>query len=135
LTFGWRDYQVDWSADFRWHETTFIQENIMSQLLHLSDNDFDANVNHADKAVIIDFWANWCGPCRALGPTIEKLAEEFDGKLIVGKVDVDQAPALSSKFRIQSIPRIIGFRNGVEVGRVIGNNPAKVRELAESLAN
>ncbi len=107
----------------------------MSQLLHLSDNDFDANVNHADKAVIIDFWANWCGPCRALGPTIEKLAEEFDGKLIVGKVDVDQAPALSSKFRIQSIPRIIGFRNGVEVGRVIGNNPAKVRELAESLAN
>ncbi len=107
----------------------------MSQLLHLSDNDFDANVNHADKAVIIDFWANWCGPCRALGPTIEKLAEEFDGKLIVGKVDVDQAPALSSKFRIQSIPCIIGFRNGVEVGRVIGNNPAKVRELAESLAN
>ena len=107
----------------------------MSQLLHLSDNDFDANVNHADKSVLIDFWANWCGPCRALGPTIEKLAEDFDGKLIVGKVDVDQARALSAKFRIQSIPCIIGFRNGVEVGRVIGNNPAKVRELAESLAN
>ena len=103
-------------------------------LLHLSDNDFDATVNHSDKPVLIDFWANWCGPCRALGPTIEKLAETYDGKVVVGKVDVDQAPNLSAKFRIQSIPCIIAFRNGVEVGRVIGCNPPKVEELAKSLA-
>ena len=105
----------------------------MSNLIHLSDEDFDSVVNSA-PAMVVDFWATWCGPCRALGPTIEALADEYAGKVKVAKVDVDHAPNISSKWRIQSIPAIIAFRNGVEVGRVIGNAPQKVRDLVASLA-
>lgn len=105
----------------------------MSQLLHLDDANFNETVNGA-PAILVDFWAAWCGPCRALGPTIEALAEEYDGRVAVAKVDVDKAPGTASKWRIQSIPAIIAFRNGVEVGRVIGNVPQKVRALIESLA-
>ena len=105
----------------------------MSNLQHLTDDNFDAVVNKA-PAILVDFWATWCGPCRALGPTIEKLADEFAGKVAVAKCDVDQANNAAAKFRIQSIPAIIALRNGVEVGRVVGNAPAKVRDLIVSLA-
>lgn len=103
-------------------------------LLHLTDSDFADTVNHSDKPVIVDFWANWCGPCRALGPVIEKLAGDYDGKVVFAKVDVDENPQLSAKFHISSIPCVIAFRNGVEVNRVIGNAPAKVKEMADSLS-
>ena len=102
-------------------------------LKHLDDSNFDSVVNGA-SAIVVDFWATWCGPCRALGPTIEKLADEFAGKVAVAKCDVDKANNAASKFRIQSIPAIVAFRNGVEVGRVIGNAPAKVRDLVADLA-
>lgn len=105
----------------------------MSKLLHLDDANFTETVN-GSPAMIVDFWAAWCGPCRALGPTIEALADEFAGRVDVAKVNVDDAPNAASKWRIQSIPAIVAFRNGVEVGRVIGNAPQKVRSLIESLA-
>jgi len=102
-------------------------------LKHLDDTNFDSVVN-GSAAIVVDFWATWCGPCRALGPTIEQLADEFAGKVVVAKCDVDKANNAASKFRIQSIPAIVAFRNGVEVGRVIGNAPAKVRDLVADLA-
>jgi thioredoxin 1 len=101
-------------------------------LIHLNDDNFNTEVNKS-PAIVVDFWATWCGPCRALGPTIEKLADEFDGKVAIAKCNVDEANQSAAKWRIQSIPCIIAFRNGVEVGRVVGNNPPKVRELVESL--
>ena len=105
----------------------------MSNLLHLTDENFDKVVN-GSAAIVVDFWANWCGPCRALGPTIEALADEYAGKVAVAKCDVDEARGAASKWRIQSIPAIIAYRNGVEVGRVVGNAPSKVRDLVASLA-
>ena len=104
----------------------------MSNLLHLNDENFDSEVK-ASALTVVDFWANWCGPCRALGPTIEALADEYAGKVKIAKCNVDDSPAASAKWRIQSIPAIIAFRNGVEVGRVIGNAPAKVRDLVAGL--
>ena len=104
----------------------------MSSLLHLNDENFTQEVNKS-PAIVVDFWATWCGPCRALGPTIEKLADEFEGRVAVAKCNVDEAPQASSKWRVQSIPCIVAFRNGVEIGRVVGNNPPKVRELVESM--
>ena len=102
-------------------------------VLHLNDANFNDTVN-ASPAIVVDFWAPWCGPCRALAPTIEALADQYVGKVQVAKVNVDEAPNTSSKWRIQSIPAIIAFRNGVEVGRVIGNAPAQVKALVDSLA-
>lgn len=105
----------------------------MSALQHLNDSNFESTVNNADKPVIVDFWATWCPPCRALGPHIEKMADEFDGKIIIAKADTEEAQSVARKFGVSSIPCIIAFRNGVEVARVIGNYPAKVREMAENL--
>lgn len=105
----------------------------MSDLLHLTDENFDKEVN-GSAAIVVDFWATWCGPCRALGPTIEALAEQYAGKVTVAKCNIEEANNAASKWRIQSIPAIIAYRNGVEVGRVIGNAPQKVKDLVASLA-
>lgn len=103
------------------------------RVLHLNDSNFNETVNPS-PAIVVDFWAPWCGPCRALAPTIEALADQYDGKVQIAKVNVDEAPHTAAKWRIQSIPAIIAFRNGVEVGRVIGNAPAQVKSLVDSLS-
>lgn len=91
----------------------------MAELVITKDN-FEKEVLQSDKIAVIDFWAPWCGPCRMMGPVIEKFAEEFDGKYVVGKVNVDEEEELAGKFNIMSIPTIKVFENGQEKASALG---------------
>ncbi|MEG0780399.1 MAG: thioredoxin, partial [Oscillospiraceae bacterium] len=92
-------------------------------LLHVSTPMFAKTIN-SSKVTMVDFWASWCGPCHMVAPTIEKLATQYDGRVLVGKVDVDAEPALAAQFQIMSIPTVIFFKDGKEVSRRVGVQPA-----------
>ncbi len=92
-------------------------------LQHFKTSDFDAAVDAAPLAMV-DFWAEWCGPCRMLGPTVESLAGQYDGKVLVGKVNVDEEPDLARRFGVMSIPTVIFLKNGKEFERKVGVMPA-----------
>lgn len=91
---------------------------------------FEKEVMNSDIPVLIDFWAPWCGPCRMMGPIIEELADEYDGKVKVGKVNVDEEPELSGAFKIMSIPTIVLIKNGKIVNQVVG---AKSKNILEEM--
>ena len=86
---------------------------------HITDTNFDETLK-INKLVLVDFWAGWCGPCRALAPTIEELSQDYSGKVLVGKLDVDSNPKTAECFQVFSIPTIILFKNGVEIERMVG---------------
>lgn len=89
----------------------------------VSDQTFEAEVLQASTPVLVDFWAEWCGPCRSLAPTVDGLAAEFDGRLKVVKLNVDSSAQTSNRFGIKSIPTLVLFSNGTEQDRIIGNQP------------
>lgn len=91
-----------------------------------TDANFETEVLKADKLSVIDFWAPWCGPCLALGPTIEALSKEYEGKVTVGKVNVDENPQLSVDYGITSIPAVLFFKNGQVVDKQVGAAPKNV---------
>lgn len=91
----------------------------------LTDDNFQSEVLNADKPVLVDFWAEWCGPCRMVAPIVEELAKEYDGTLKVGKVDVDANQRVSMQFGIRSIPTLLIFKNGKVVDQVIGAVPKR----------
>jgi len=93
-----------------------------------TDTNFDTEVLKADKLSVIDFWAPWCGPCLALGPTIEGLAKDYDGKVIVGKVNVDENPNLSINYGVTSIPCVLFIKGGQVVDKQVGAAPRNVFE-------
>ncbi len=93
-----------------------------------TDANFDAEVLQSDKLSVIDFWAPWCGPCIALGPTIDQLAKDFDGKVNVGKVNVDENPTLSVNYGITSIPCVLFIKNGEVVDKQVGAAPKSAFE-------
>ena len=95
----------------------------MSTPLAVTDSTFEEEVLKADKLVVVDFWATWCGPCKMIAPILEDIAAEYSDTLKVAKVDVDSNNAISAKFGIMSIPSLIFFKNGEEIDRVIGAIP------------
>jgi thioredoxin 1 len=94
--------------------------------LEFTDANFQTTVMESDKLTVIDFWAEWCGPCRAIGPVIEELATEYAGKVNIGKVNVDVNPTLSMNFGITSIPAILFVKGGQVVDKQIGAVPKSV---------
>src|SRR3546814_3416929 len=80
--------------------------------LEITDSNFDEVVLQSDKPVLVDFWAEWCGPCRMVGPIVEELAKEYDGQAVVGKVNVDNNPDISVKYGIRNIPALLFFKDG-----------------------
>jgi thioredoxin 1 len=94
---------------------------------HLTDANFGETINK-NKLVLIDFWAGWCGPCRALAPTIEELAKELEGKVLVAKLDVDESPKTAEKFQVFSIPTVVLIKDSCEVDRIVGLCPKKQYE-------
>jgi thioredoxin 1 len=91
--------------------------------VEIADSNFSDVVTNSDKPVVVDFWAAWCGPCRMVGPLIEEMHGEYDGRAVIGKVDVDQNPGVSAQFGVRSIPTILFIKNGQVVDKVVGAVP------------
>ena len=90
------------------------------KLIHVTDAEFESQVLKADKPVLVDFWASWCGPCLAIAPVIEELAGDYDGKVIVAKMDVDKSPSTPGRYGIRAIPTLIVFKDGQVVEQITG---------------
>ena len=91
--------------------------------LEFTDDNFQEEVLNADQPVLVDFWAEWCGPCRALGPVIDELSSEYEGKAKIGKLDIDNNRDAAMKYGIQSIPSIIIFKSGEVINTFVGISP------------
>jgi thioredoxin 1 len=97
-----------------------------ANVLEINDLNFDTEVLGSSVPFLLDFSAVWCGPCRALAPTVEKLADEYKGKVKVGKLDTDDSPGVASRFGVRSIPTVLVFKDGKEAARHVGNASKEV---------
>jgi thioredoxin 1 len=102
---------------------------MVNEPFHLTDANFEEIITK-NPIILVDFWAGWCGPCRALAPTIEELAKELAGKVLVAKLDVDENPATAEKFQVYSIPTVVLIKDSSEVDRIVGLCPKKQYESA-----
>jgi thioredoxin 1 len=102
----------------------------MGKTIVLNDANFDATIN-SDKPVLVDFWAEWCGPCKMIGPVVEELAGDYEGKAVIAKLNVDENPAVTARYGIRSIPTLLVFKGGQIVDKQVGAVPKSV--LAQKL--
>lgn len=100
--------------------------------LHVTDETFENAVLQSDKLVVLDFWAQWCGPCRQIAPIIDELATEYEGRAVIGKVDVDSATEITSRYSIRNIPTVLFVKNGEMVDKLVGaQSKTKFVEIIE----
>lgn len=101
-------------------------------ILTLTDDAFDTQVLKSDTLTLVDFWAEWCAPCRAIAPVVENLAQSYQGRLQVGKMNIDENPNTPSKYSVRAIPTLLFFKNGEVVDQIVGlANKAKIEEVVK----
>jgi len=105
-----------------------------SNVVTLQDGTFDAEVLKSEIPVLVDFWAVWCGPCKAIAPVVDQIADEFKGKVKVGKMDIDQHQAVAQKYNIRSIPTLLVFKGGRVVDTVVGADRSRLVESVKKVA-
>ena len=107
----------------------------MSKPIEITDSNYEEIIN-SGKPVMVDFWAEWCGPCRIIGPVVEEMANDYEGKVVIGKVDVDNNPSITAKFGVRSIPTLLIFKDGQVVDKQIGAVPKSIlsKKLEAQLA-
>jgi thioredoxin 2 len=108
---------------------------LLDRPVRVSEEDFEQTVLGASAPVLVDFYADWCGPCKMIAPLVDEVAQAHAGDLLVAKVDTDRSPAVAQRFEIRGVPTLVAFRDGAEFGRSVGYDPERVRSLVKEVAS